>query len=108
MTRDHDKAYAAEHAIPIQVTNASPYSVDQNLWGRSMECGILEDAWAEPPEEVYAWTKNPDFGQTLLEPTYVEIEFQQGIPVALNGEDMDGVSLIETLNKLAGQQGIGR
>ena len=104
MTRDHEIAYAAEHAIPIQVTNASPYSVDQNLWGRSLECGILEDPWAEPPEEVYAWTKSS--GQT--EPAYVEITFEHGIPIGLNGEEIDGVTLIETLNKLAGEYGIGR
>ena len=104
MTRDHEIAYAAEHAIPIQVTNASPYSVDQNLWGRSVECGILEDPWAEPPEEVYAWTKSS--GQT--EPAYVEITFEHGIPIGLNGEEIDGVTLIETLNKLAGEYGIGR
>src|SRR5205807_2879884 len=67
MTRDNEIAYAAQHSIPIQVTNASPYSVDQNLWGRSIECGILEDPWEEPPEEVYAWTKSP--GQA--EPAYV-------------------------------------
>jgi argininosuccinate synthase len=109
MTRDNEIAYAAEQGIPISVTNASPYSVDQNLWGRSIECGILEDPWAEPPEEVYAWTTNPErSGQSLPEPTYVEITFQQGIPMALNGEDMDGVTLIEALNKLAGQYGIGR
>src|SRR6266487_4097983 len=96
MTRDNEIAYAAEHHIPIQVTNTNPnletdandsarlrsasvlhqnkYSVDQNLWGRSIECGILEDPWAEPPEEVYAWTKSP--GQA--EPAYVEITFQHG------------------------------
>src|SRR2546429_2699330 len=104
MTRDHEIAYAAEHAIPIQVTNASPYSVDQNLWGRSVECGILEDPWAEPPEEVYAWTKS--VGQ--VDPTYVEITFQNGIPTELNGEEIEDVMLIETLNKLAGEYGIGR
>jgi argininosuccinate synthase len=107
MTRDNEIAYAAEHDIPIQVTNASPYSVDQNLWGRSVECGILEDPWAEPPEEVYAWTSSPDRGDPA-EPAYVEITFQHGIPIALNGEEIDGVTLIETLNKLAGQFGIGR
>src|SRR5256714_2793437 len=107
MTRDNEIAYAAEHAIPIPVTNASPYSVDQNLWGRSIECGILADPWAEPPEEVYAWTTNPDPSETL-EPTYVEITFERGIPVALNGEEVEGVTLIETLNKLAGKYGIGR
>ncbi len=113
MTRDHEIAYATEHHIPIQVTNASPYSVDQNLWGRSIECGILEDPWAEPPEEVYAWTSNPDLSKynndsQPLEPAYIEITFQEGVPVGLNGEEVDGVSLIETLNKLAGSYGIGR
>jgi len=113
MTRDNEIAYAAEHGIPIQVTNASPYSVDQNLWGRSIECGILEDPWAEPPEEVYAWTANPDLyeqpgGPSNPGPTYLEITFQHGIPVALNGEESDRVALIETLNKLAGMHGIGR
>ncbi len=107
MTRDNEIAYAAEQGIPISVTSASPYSVDQNLWGRSVECGILEDPWAEPPSDVYAWTVAPD-GKTPQEPTYVEITFQNGIPVALNGEEVDGVTLIETLNKLAGEHGIGR
>ena len=107
MTRDNEIAYAAEHNIPISVTNASPYSVDQNLWGRSVECGVLEDPWAEPPEEVYDWTKNPD---TLdkVEPAYFDITFLHGIPVALNDTQIDGVSLIETLNRAAGEYGIGR
>jgi len=107
MTRDNEIAYAKEHAIPIKVNTASAYSVDQNLWGRSIECGILEDPWAEPPEEVFAWTTNPDQpGQG--EPTYVEITFQNGIPIALNGEEMDGVLLVETLNQLGGKYGVGR
>jgi argininosuccinate synthase len=109
MTRDNEIAYAAEHDIPINVTNASPYSVDQNLWGRSIECGVLEDPWEEPPEEVYAWTASPDVqDKSVAEPTYVEITFEHGIPIALNGEEVDGVHLIETLNKLAGGYGIGR
>src|SRR3989441_4212196 len=109
MTRDNEIAYAAAHGIPITVTNASPYSVDQNLWGRSVECGILEDPWEEPPEEVYAWTTNPSSnGHAKHEPTYMEITFEHGIPVALNGEEMEGVTLIETLNKVAGAYGIGR
>ncbi|TMC22155.1 MAG: argininosuccinate synthase [Chloroflexi bacterium] len=107
MTRDNEIAYAAEHNIPIAVTNASPYSVDQNLWGRSIECGVLEDPWAEAPEEVYAWTVNPE-SPDIKEPSYVEITFQHGIPVALNGVEMNGVELIETLNKQAGAYGIGR
>jgi argininosuccinate synthase len=107
MTRDNEIAYAAEHNIPIQVTNASPYSVDQNLWGRSIECGALEDPWAEPPADVYAWTDDPDSSQAL-EPAYLEITFQHGIPTALNGEVIEGATLIETLNKQAGKYGIGR
>lgn len=107
MTRDNEIAYANEHNIPISVTNASPYSVDQNLWGRSIECGILEDPWEEPPEDVYAWTANPAL-QPQAEPTYIEITFQHGIPMALNAEEMDGVALIDELNKLAGKYGIGR
>lgn len=106
MTRDNEIAYAAEHGIPIPVTNANPYSVDQNLWGRSIECGILEDPWAEPPAEVYAWTSDPDTSN--LEPTYYEITFKHGIPVALDDQKIDGVTLIETLNKQAGKYGIGR
>jgi argininosuccinate synthase len=107
MTRDNEIAYANEHHIPIQITAANPYSVDQNLWGRSVECGILEDPWSEPPEDVYGWTTNPT-DSSSAGPTYVEITFRQGIPIALNGEEMDGVTLIETLNKVAGEHGIGR
>ncbi|MDQ2888545.1 MAG: argininosuccinate synthase [Chloroflexota bacterium] len=107
MTRDNEIAYAAEHNIPISATNASPYSVDQNMWGRSIECGILEDPWAEPPEDVYAWTSNPDTS-AAKEPTYLEIAFENGIPVGLNGQGIDGVELIEMLNRQAGEYGIGR
>jgi argininosuccinate synthase len=107
MTRDNEIAYAQEQNIPIQITAANPYSVDQNLWGRSVECGVLEDPWSEPPEDVYGWTTNPA-APSSVEPTYVEITFRQGIPIALNGEEMDGVTLIETLNKVAGEHGIGR
>jgi argininosuccinate synthase len=107
MTRDNEIAYAREHNIPIKVTNASPYSVDQNLWGRSIECGILEDPWAEPPTDVFSWTDDPDTIENL-EPKYVELTFQNGIPVALNGENIDGPTLIDTLNREAGKYGIGR
>ncbi len=107
MTRDNEMAYAAEHNIPIKVTAASPYSVDQNMWGRSIECGILEDPWSEPPADVYAWTDDPDT-ISKLEPSYLEIGFQNGIPVTLNGEEIDGTALIENLNKEAGRYGIGR
>jgi len=106
MTRDAEIAFAAARGIPIAATAASPYSVDQNLWGRSIECGILEDPWAEPPEEVFAWTAPID--QTPDDPAYVEIGFEHGVPVSLDGETLDSVALIEHLNTLAGAHGVGR
>ncbi|MEE9284918.1 MAG: argininosuccinate synthase [Dehalococcoidia bacterium] len=99
-------AYAKKHGIPVPVTVDRPYSIDENLWGRSIEGGILEDAGAEPPEEVYAWTRSP--GDAPDEPAYVEVSFARGVPVALNGEDLDGVSLIRHMNALAGEHGVGR
>ncbi len=106
MTRDDEIRYAQEHNIPVPVTAASPYSVDANLWGRSIEAGVLEDPWNEPPEDAYAWTINPRFAPE--EPTYLTIEFERGIPVALGEERLDGVTLITRLNELAGSHGIGR
>jgi len=106
MTREETISYAQRYNIPIPITVSSPYSIDENLWGRSIECGVLEDPWTEPPEDVYAWTKSPD--KTPDKPGYVEIGFEQGIPVAIDGQQMDGVSLIQRLSKLAGEHGIGR
>jgi argininosuccinate synthase len=106
MSRDEEIEYAAQHGIPVPVTAASPYSVDENLWGRSVEAGILEDPWAEPPEDAYQWTTNP--GKAPDAPGYVEIEFDNGIPIALNGEMTEGVALVEKLNQLGGQHGVGR
>ncbi|MDP2729814.1 MAG: argininosuccinate synthase [Dehalococcoidales bacterium] len=106
MTREETIDYAQQHNIPIPVTVASPYSIDENLWGRSIECGVLEDPWVEPPEDAYKWTKSPD--RTPDKPAYVEIGFEQGIPVTLDGQKLDGVSLIQQLNELAGKHGVGR
>jgi len=106
MTRDEEIEYAARHNIPIPVTAANPFSTDQNLWGRSIEAGVLEDPWTEPPSEAFAWTIDPRHAPD--EPCYVEIEFERGIPVALDGEAMDGVRLITRLNELAGAHGVGR
>jgi argininosuccinate synthase len=106
MTRDAEIEYAQMHDIPVPATLANPYSVDANLWGRSIEAGALEDPWVEPPADVYAWTM--EAGQTPLEPAYVEIGFEGGIPLSLDGERLDGVTLIERLNALAGQHGVGR
>ena len=106
MSREEEIAYAGQHGIPVPVTVASPYSTDENLWGRSIECGVLEDPWAEPPEEVYLWTQNPQ--EAPAEPRYLEIEFRQGLPVALDGEELDGVTLVSRLHALAGAHGVGR
>ena len=106
MTRDDEIAYAQERNIPLDLNKRSSYSVDENLWGRSIEAGDLEDPWVEPPEEAYAWTVSaaaaPD------EPRYVEIRFTEGVPVAIDGEELGGVALIELLNEEAGAHGVGR
>lgn len=106
MTREQTIAYARKNRIPVPVTVASPYSIDINLWGRSIECGVLEDPWTEPPEDIYAWTvsaKDAPDG-----PRYVEIGFDSGIPVSLDGKKLDGLRLIEELTRLAGSNGVGR
>ena len=77
MTREETIRYAQKNKIPIPVTKKSPYSIDENLWGRAVECGILEDPWNAPPEDAFIWTKSPD--KTPNKPTYVEIEFERGI-----------------------------
>src|SRR3954471_15779377 len=106
MTRPAAIAYCAKHNIPVEAKPESPYSIDQNLWGRSCEAGLLEDPWDEPPAEAYAWTTDPI--KAPNEPEYVEIEFAHGVPVALDGKPMDGVPLIERLNVIGGKHGIGR
>jgi len=106
MTREETIQYAERYGIPVPVTVASPYSTDENLWGRSIECGVLEDPWVEPPEGAFAWTKSPK--ETPDAPGYVEIEFEQGAPVAIDGKKMGGVMLVQTLNEMAGNYGVGR
>ena len=106
MTRDQAIAYAERFQIPIETTVESPYSTDENLWGRSIECGVLEDPWVEPPEEIYAWTRQLD--ETPPEPCYVTVGFERGAPVSLDGERLSPVPLVERLNDLAGRHGVGR
>ena len=106
MSREETLAYAERHGIPVPITASSPYSIDENLWGRSIECGVLEDTWVEPPEEVYAWTKPPATAPD--EPGYVEIGFEKGIPISLDGEKLGGVVLVQRVNELAGKHGVGR
>ena len=106
MTREEEIAYAAAHDVPVEATKASPYSTDENLWGRSVECGILEDPAVEPPEEAYGWTASPSAAPET--PEYVNLLFEQGVPVALNGQRLPLHELIATLNRLAGAHGVGR
>ena len=106
MTREDEIDYAKEHDIPIKVKKASPYSTDESIWGRSIECGVIEDAWQEPPEDAFEWTTSPL--KAPERPEFVEIGFEKGIPVSLNGKRMNGVDLVTKLNALAGKHGVGR
>ena len=106
MTREETIAYAKRYGIPVPVTVSSPYSIDESLWGRSIECGVLEDPWVEPPDDAFAWTKSP--ARTPDKPEYVEIGFEQGTPVTIDGNKVDGIALIQKLNELAGSHGVGR
>ena len=106
MTRDEEIDYARKRGIPVDATKKSPYSVDENLWGRSIEAGVLEDPWAAPPRDVYQWTV--DAAEAPEKAREVVIGFREGIPVSLDGDDVGGVALIERLNKLGGSYGVGR
>lgn len=106
MTREESIAYAKSHDIAIPITVESPFSIDQNLWGRSVECGELEDPWIEPPEEAFSWTKSTDEAPNM--PEYIEIGFSHGVPRCINGQDMEMTNLVEQLNNIGGKHGIGR
>ncbi|SEN46750.1 argininosuccinate synthase [Lihuaxuella thermophila] len=106
MSREEEIAYAKQHNIPIPVDLDNPYSIDQNLWGRSCECGELENPWAAPPEGAYEWTK--PVAETPDIPTEIELTFKEGIPTHLNGEEMPFHQLVSKLNQIAGEHGVGR
>jgi argininosuccinate synthase len=106
MNRDDEIEYANKHGIEVPATTRSPYSTDENLWGRSIEAGVLEDPWAEPPAEVYAWTRDPR--QCPDEPAYVEVGFKEGLPVSLDGKAIEALDLVTALNKIGGENGVGR
>ncbi|MBI4332887.1 MAG: argininosuccinate synthase [Chloroflexi bacterium] len=106
MNREQTIAYALERGIPLPVTKSSPYSIDENLWGKSTECGVLEDPWVEPPEDAFSWTR--PLAKTPAEPEYLDIGFERGLPVSLDGKATDGVTLIKELNRIAGEHGVGR
>src|ERR1700694_3975754 len=106
MNRDDEIEYAAKHGIEVPTTVRSPYSTDENLWGRSVEAGILEDPWAEPPGDVYEWTADPQ--RSPDQPTYAEVGFQEGVAVSLDGERVPAVELVQRLNAVGGANGVGR
>jgi argininosuccinate synthase len=105
MTRDKAIAFAEERSLPIDVTKKSPYSIDQNLWGRAVETGFLEDIWNAPIEDIYEYTQNPS---TPREPDEVVIGFTEGVPTSVDGERVTVLKAIEILNQRAGAQGVGR
>jgi argininosuccinate synthase len=104
-TRDKAIAYAEERNLPIDVTHRSPYSIDQNLWGRAVETGFLEDIWNAPIEDIYAYTQDPTVPR---DPDEVVVTFDQGVPVAIDGETVTPYQAIQQLNQRAGAQGVGR
>src|SRR5262249_45378937 len=106
MNRDDEFAYAAAHGLELQATRASPYSVDENLWGRGSEGGAREDAATAAPEEVFLWTGHPASWPT--EPEILEVAFEEGRPIALDGERLAPVDLIRAANERAGRHGVGR
>lgn len=105
-TREKAIAYAEEHNIPIDVTKSSPFSIDQNVWGRAVETGVLEDLWNAPPKEVYSYTQDPTV--EFQAPDELVITFEKGVPVAIDGERVTVLEAIQQLNRRAGAHGIGR
>ncbi len=105
MTREEEIAYAKKKGIPVS-SAAKKYSIDASVWGRAIECGLLEDASQEPPEDAFEWTLPPEKAPNT--PEYVTIKFESGIPVAVNHENLKPLALIQALNKIAGKNGIGR
>lgn len=106
LTREWEIDYAGQHNIPVPVVKDKPWSIDENIWSRSIEGGLLEDPAYHPPDEIYHWTINPKDAPDT--PEMISITFADGVPVALNDKAMDGMSLIRTLNTIAGKHGIGR
>jgi len=105
-TREEEIDYAKRNKIPVNVTKKSPYSVDKNVYGRSIECGILEDPWAEPPEEIYQMTVSPQ--KAADKPTYITVDFEGGVPTKVDGKAYSPINLIFRLNELGGKNAVGR
>ncbi|MCM8814684.1 MAG: argininosuccinate synthase, partial [Candidatus Omnitrophica bacterium] len=105
-SREEEIEYARKHKIPVDVTKKKPYSIDWNLWGISIECGLLEDPWQPPPEDAYQITCSPL--KAPATPEYIEIEFYKGIPIKLDGKNLPPVTLISKLNEAGAKHGVGR
>lgn len=105
LTRDVAIKYAEEHELPIETTKHNPFSIDQNVWGRAVETGYLEDLWNPPTKDVYVYTDDPAYPPISDQ---VVISFKQGVPVALDGQEMSSLQIIQEMNRRAGAQGIGR
>jgi argininosuccinate synthase len=105
LAREWEIDYAREHGIVVSVSKDRPWSIDENIWSRSIEGGKLEDPYFEPPEEIYEWTKSPNANKPAQ---VVEIGFKQGVPVSLDGVELDGLDLITRLNQIGGEHGVGR
>ena len=107
LTREAEIEWAQERGIPVPTTKKSPYSIDDNLWGRAIECGVLEDPWVEPPADIYTLTHDART-DTSDEAEYVVVSFEQGVPAALYGKPMSFREIIDAMNALAGKHGVGR
>ena len=105
LTRDKAIVYAAEHNLPIEQSKKSPYSIDQNVWGRAVETGFLEDPWNAPIEDLYTYTQDP---AVTRDPVEVVISFREGIPVAIDGKPVTPLEAVQLMNTVAGGQGVGR
>jgi argininosuccinate synthase len=105
LTRDKAIAYARQHDLPIELSAGSPYSIDQNVWGRAVETVFLEDPWNAPAEDLYAYTQDPTVPR---DPDEVTITFEQGVPVAIDGQRFSMLRVVQELNALAGKHGVGR
>lgn len=105
-TRQEEMEWAAAHGVDVPTTKSKPYSIDDNVWGRAIECGVLEDPMNRPPLDIYTMTVDPE--KAPDEPTEIMIDFVEGIPVAIDGKEMDYLHIIEEMNKIAGANGFGR
>lgn len=106
LTREQEMEWAEEHGVPVPTTAAKPYSIDDNLWGRAIECGVLENPWNEPPVDIWTMTTSPENAPD--QPEEVILGFEQGVPVSLNGERMSLLDLVIRMNEICGAHGYGR